>query len=296
MTPNWTGGRNYKAQFEAMNTVDPASSGLAAQRAEFLATVTSQVEKALHDYQQALYKDILDEVTVGSLRSLATEMAGSKALLDSFVILGFPRAIVEDEFLHAMLFGNQQLTEDSQIAQTYALSATQLITETNLLLNPRLDLRRVADERVAAFSGLLNEYLDAITAQAHFERADYIASTRRELDLAMLIAQIEALSPSEEAISGLQASSDSPTPLGNATSFVASVTTGTNLSYTWNFGDGTLGSGANPTRIYAQPGVFDVLVTANNSVSQATAGIEVVVEPTNFGPTTHHSYLPSVER
>lgn len=191
MTPNWTEGRNYKAQFEAMSTVDPAASGLAAQRAELLNTITNKLVNALGGYQHELYGRILNEVTVGSLHPLAIEMAGSKALLDSFVILGFPRAVVEDEFLHAMLFGNQQLVEDSQIAQTYALSVTQPITETNLFVNPRPEIRRVADERLAAFSDLLNEYLDAITEQAYIETADYIASTRRELDLTMRIAQIE---------------------------------------------------------------------------------------------------------
>lgn len=296
MTPNWIGGRNYKARFEVLNSVDPASSGLAAQRVELLATVTSQLEKTLYDFQQELYKQILDEVTVGSLRSLATEIAGSKALLDSFVILGFPRAIVEDEFLHAMLFGNQQLIEDTQIAQTYAISATQPITETNLLVNPRPGLRQVADERLAAFSELLKGYLDGISAQAHFEQADFIASTRSELDLTMRIARIEVPSPGEQAIGGLQASSDSPTPLGNATRFVASVTAGTNISYAWNFGDGTVGSGANPTHIYGESGVYNVLVTASNSISQATTEMQVVVEPTDANQTTQQIFLPSLNR
>lgn len=190
MTPNWTQGRHYKAQFEAMSTVD---AGLEEPRAELLKTTTERLETTLSLYQHELYQRILNEVTAGSLHPLAIELAGSKALLESFVILGFPRAVVEDEFLHAMLFGNQQLVDDSEIAETYTLSVTQPLTETNLLVNPRPGLRQIADERLSAFSQLLGEYLDAISRQDYVERADSIASTRVELDLSMRIARIEGI-------------------------------------------------------------------------------------------------------
>ena len=142
-------------------------------------------------YQQEMYARILNEMTKGSLAPLAVEAAGSKALLDSFVTLGLPRAAGDDEFLHAMLYGNQQLVDDGQIMQSYALSLTQPITGTGLLVNPRLVIGQVAAERSTAFTGMVNEYLDAITAQTHSELPDYIANTRRALDLTMRIVQLD---------------------------------------------------------------------------------------------------------
>jgi PKD repeat protein len=46
-----------------------------------------------------------------------------------------------------------------------------------------------------------------------------------------------------------------------ATSFYSSSA----LSYTWNFGDGTTGTGANPTHTYAQPGYYIVNVTSTGT-------------------------------
>jgi hypothetical protein len=111
------------------------------------------------------------------------------------VILGLPRALANDEFFRAMLFGNQQLVDDSEVIQSYALSATQLITTVNVLVNPRLVIKQTADERRAAFAGMLTQYLDAITARTHVEGPDYIANTRAILNLTMRIARVVASTP-----------------------------------------------------------------------------------------------------
>lgn len=93
-----------------------------------------------------------------------------------------------------MLYGNQQLVDDSQIVQSYALSATQPSTVTNIMVNPRLVIGQKAHQRKEAFAGLIDHYLDAITAKTHVEAVDYVADTRRELDLAVRIAQVEVQS------------------------------------------------------------------------------------------------------
>ena len=72
------------------------------------------------------------------------------------------------------------------------------------------------------------------------------------------------------AISGLEASSDGPTPLGSVTHFTAGVSQGTNVQYAWTFGDGSSGAGSNPTHTYGEAGSYTVRVTASNSVNQAT--------------------------
>ncbi len=77
----------------------------------------------------------------------------------------------------------------------------------------------------------------------------------------------------ERPIVGLTAANSSPTTLGNSTTFTATVATGSNVTYQWAFGDGTLsmGSGNPVIHTYGAAGVYTVIVTAANSVSQATA-------------------------
>lgn len=296
---NWTTFYEYKAKFEAITAANVPSPEQAAQQAALLATITSKLETTLGDYQQDLYARILNEMKMGSLKPSAVELGGSKALLNAFVTLGLQSAVNSDEFLHAMLFGNQQIVDDGQIAQSYALSLTQPITGANLLVNPRLVTFQKANERITALKEMIKQYLDAIGAEAHFEASSYIAGTRRALDLTMRIVRVEEPQPSDVAITGLEAANDGPTVLGEVTRFSTGVIQGTNVTYAWNFGDGTSGTGANPTHTYGEPGVYKARVTASNSVNQVTAETEVVIEPqateataiaglqiSNDGPTT----------
>ncbi len=83
----------------------------------------------------------------------------------------------------------------------------------------------------------------------------------------------EVLTP----ITGLTAYNDSPTPLGQTTTLSASVVSGTNVSYTWALGDGTLGQGATLTHTYPAVGVYTAWVTASNPVSTLSATTTVTV-------------------
>jgi PKD repeat protein len=103
------------------------------------------------------------------------------------------------------------------------------------------------------------------------------------------------------AISGLAASNDGPTVLGNPTRMTATIINGSNVIYAWDFGDGGTGSGAVVSHQYASAGTFTAEVTATNSLGQATASTQVQVDesvtaisglkaandgPTIFGNTT----------
>jgi PKD repeat protein len=80
------------------------------------------------------------------------------------------------------------------------------------------------------------------------------------------------------AITGLTADNDGPTTLGDVTNLIASVANGTNVNYTWAFGDGTMGSGANPSHIYPDVGVYTAVVTASTSTNSVTASTVVTIE------------------
>jgi hypothetical protein len=84
----------------------------------------------------------------------------------------------------------------------------------------------------------------------------------------------------EEAISGLTVDHDGPTTLGGAIQFSAAITTGSNVSFEWDFGDGASGSGSQVSHTYSSPGSFQVQVRAANLVSQqiATTNVEVIGE------------------
>jgi PKD repeat protein len=77
--------------------------------------------------------------------------------------------------------------------------------------------------------------------------------------------------------------------LGSPTTFTATTTSGVNVSYAWNFGDGSLGAGATLTHSYAATGIYTAIVTATNSGGSLTATTTVTVYSTaqpiaNAGP------------
>ena len=95
----------------------------------------------------------------------------------------------------------------------------------------------------------------------------------------------------EEAIAGLAAWNDGPTPLGQPTLLAATITAGTHVSFTWAFGDGNAGNGAAVSHIYPAAGTYTAVVTAANPVGVVTATTGVVVLPLLW-----RVYLPLVVR
>lgn len=95
----------------------------------------------------------------------------------------------------------------------------------------------------------------------------------------------------DEAIIGLTAANDGPTVLGNTTAFSATQTSGTNITYLWDFGDGQSGSGTSTTHQYAAVETYTATVTATNSLGSVVAQTVIeVLQP------TFYVYLPLILR
>ena len=59
----------------------------------------------------------------GALRSQGLGLSGAKALLDAYVSVGMPRALEADDFVRALLRGNEALVDDLQVRVRYADAA-----------------------------------------------------------------------------------------------------------------------------------------------------------------------------
>ena len=81
----------------------------------------------------------------------------------------------------------------------------------------------------------------------------------------------------DRPIAGLLASNSSPANSHEIVTLTATITSGTNVSYTWEFGDGSSANGQVATHVYAQPGIFTTTVTAINSVSTVSATSVVTI-------------------
>jgi len=81
----------------------------------------------------------------------------------------------------------------------------------------------------------------------------------------------------ESPITTLTAYNDSPTIIGDPTHLWAVATPEDNVTYAWNFGDGTTGAGALVTYTYPTTGTFTAIVTATNPTTVLTATTVVTI-------------------
>ncbi len=80
-----------------------------------------------------------------------------------------------------------------------------------------------------------------------------------------------------EAIAGLRAQNSSPTEVQEVITFTANITAGTNVSYTWHFGDGGRAAGQIVSHVYTEAGRYIATVVVSNSVNTLTATTRVTV-------------------
>ncbi len=78
-------------------------------------------------------------------------------------------------------------------------------------------------------------------------------------------------------IAGLVAINNSPTPLGYLTTLTATIAAGSNVSYTWSFGDGGTAYSATAWHAYPAVGIYTATVTATNSANTLWATTRVTI-------------------
>jgi plastocyanin len=79
------------------------------------------------------------------------------------------------------------------------------------------------------------------------------------------------------AVGGLTAENDGPAQVLTPVSFTAHVTSGTGITYTWDFGDGGTGEDITTTHTYTQSGIYTATVTATNATNSQKATTTVYV-------------------
>jgi PKD repeat protein len=92
---------------------------------------------------------------------------------------------------------------------------------------------------------------------------------------------ITATPPQDQPVAGLSAANNSPTLLGQATTLTATITAGTNVTYTWAFGDGSsrfaVVHHSSFTYTYPAVGQYTAVVTAGNTAGWLTATTTVTI-------------------
>ncbi len=122
-------------------------------------------------------------------------------------------------------------------------------------------------------NGVATIVLSTLTVNLHTIRAIYAGDNfSRPCDSTSLIQEVV-----DAPITRLRAANSSPIAAGLTTVLSATIDSGTNVVYQWDFGDGVMGSKAVASHIYDQPGFYTALVTATNTLGALSASTLVTV-------------------
>ena len=127
-----------------------------------------------------------------------------------------------------------------------------------------------------------------ISVAGYAANGDFISTTATHSDGSTSEFSMCVVVVGEVPISGLQASNNGPTQLGYSTQFSATQTAGTGVSYAWDYGDGTSGTGANSAHTYTAVGEYTAVVTATNTFGSAEADTTVSILPPAACTATHN--------
>ena len=94
------------------------------------------------------------------------------------------------------------------------------------------------------------------------------------------------IQPASPVITSAASATPNPATTGQAVAFAvgAQIASSETLTYAWDFGDGSQGSGNSPTHTYTNAGSFTAVATVFSSASSVSSSVVVVVEkaPVNF--------------
>lgn len=132
--------------------------------------------------------------------------------------------------------------------------------------------------------------VNGITATHIYSAVRVYTATVTAMNSVSVLTATTRVTITDVPISGLNATNNSPTAIGSVTTLTATISTGSTVTYTWNFGDGSLlalGQVAIHTYPFSTAFRFTATVTATNSVNAQTAATTVIIIPKRV-------YLPLV--
>lgn len=182
------------------------------------------------------------------------------------------------------------ITDPDAVLLSEVMSVTLSATQGTLRLGSLAGLNVTPTSgvgSVVSFSGLITPTNDALaglifTPTLGFVGAAGIVIETQDLGhfgepASFVVANPIDISVLDSPIGSLTALNSSPTRLDDTTFFTATAA-GTNVVYTWNFGDdSSIGSGADVTHPYALSGTYTAIVTATNTFNSLSASTTVTI-------------------
>jgi hypothetical protein len=176
----------------AMMSPTPTQHGVVAS-STLLGVMDQYVEAKLEKIQTDLYAELATEmITAGKpLAATATALDGAKHLWESYVALGLPMSLAQDDFLRSQLYGTTAVVTGSDDAGDGSLGNVEnlywYMSQNRPSANPRDAIFAMASTRVDTLAQTVSRILADLAAANETEGRSIVEPTM--LRLALLAAQ-----------------------------------------------------------------------------------------------------------
>ncbi len=164
---------DWQGIFEpALNAVAPNLTTNEQAAVATLSTLVGQVENVLRAHQHGIYGQTYSELTAaGPANGSLKQVNGIKALILAYTSLLLPRTMEENDYVRALVSGNQSILGEEDIATLYAKASSEPIPD----ITKKVDFTVVAEDRISALHESLRAILTKVAQGQPTERFDLIA-------------------------------------------------------------------------------------------------------------------------
>lgn len=271
----------FKGSFEALGGTVPVFESYTGETSDF-GDLLTQVDAASVDvlFLPDAYTRVNEIAAQADAMGVQTTFLGADGWDSSNLNLGLleggyfsthfwpgdPRQVVQD--FTAAYSATHGTRPDALAALGY--------DATNLLLQALSDAG--VDDATQVKDAVADVAYEGVTGEITFDR--YGDPLKRAAVVKIEGGETELVQFVGVPVTGLVAENDGPTDLGNPTTLMASVETGSPVTYTWTLGDGSTAGGQVVTHAYPTAGAYTAIVTATSDYRQATAETVAVVRET----------------
>jgi len=165
--------------------------------------LTSRLTSRLHELQRSHYNYLLDNLrSATTLQARASELSGAKALLESFIALGFSQSLEGDDILRSLLYATERIVDTDVVNELCDLGIARSY-DTNQ--NAKVDIAAILDERINGLERWITNRLAEIDQTKRGEPLLPITITLNRISQFQAVQRVSAPPPYAYALSVPQA-------------------------------------------------------------------------------------------
>lgn len=193
--PNLCGGPYFMNDFVSGSQVTNSTEVLIGINA-----LKARIQDRLRELQRGSYGSIATSLTqAGNVQSAAAGLSGARALLESFITLGFSHSLETDDILRSLVYGTDRIVDTEVIEELCQLGIARSY-DTNQ--NVKVDIAAILDERISGLELWITNRLSELEQEQQGEPLLPVTITLNRIAQFQAVQQVSTPAPYAYALPG----------------------------------------------------------------------------------------------